>query len=165
MFQNPIKNKAECCLKQSTGLFRHLCALDNTPMTLNWTHLAVNMILHLTAFSGKIPDRPCWGEKKQYGRSKIHQKRSHKGANKGKKYPTKPQHFSVVTVITQHRHAWYQKQPAQFKQRRAGAGVYVVPLFIKNGWEHLTEKSNFWSWLINLCCICQICVSRVSTRL
>lgn len=96
---------------------------------------------------------------------KLIKKRSHKRANRGKKYPAKPQHFSVVTVITRHRHSWYQKQPAQFKQRRAGAGVYVVPLFIKNGWEHLTEKSNFWSWLINLCCICQICVSRVSTRL
>lgn len=34
------------------------------------------------------------------------------------------------------------------KLRRAGDGVYVVLLFIKNGWERLTEKSNFWSWLI-----------------
>lgn len=76
-----------------------------------------------------------------------------------------PSIFQWFGVITQLRHTWYQKQPAEFKRQRAGAGVYVVPLFIKNGWEHLTEKSNFWSWLINLCCICQICVSRVSTRL
>lgn len=63
---------------------------DNPPTPLNWTHLVVNVILHLVS-SGKTPDSPCWGEKKHHARSKPDHKYPRKGQCGGEKchpFPT-----------------------------------------------------------------------------
>lgn len=64
-------------------------------------------------------------------------------------------HLSIIYRPNSALHTGYQGQAAPLPRWRAGSEVDVVLLFIKNGWEHLTEKSNFWSWLINPCCVCQ----------
>jgi len=64
--------------------------------------------------------------------AKARHESSHKRANGGKKYPEKPQHFSVVW--SRNSAQTHMLPKATFKQWRAGTGVYVVPLFIKNGW-------------------------------